>query len=288
LKNFLTTGREMAIYNFLRLNNTKKTPASRTNFVLIKPPSDDALDRITISRSLLRYKAQTAHNKRVCRNSDPFLSSGPATDQSTARASHRNLNTTNRFKRALDLIVASILLIVLSPLLLVLASLVRLSGPGPIIFRQKRLGAYRKEFVLFKFRTMSESSEFAQVTINDPRVTSIGRILRRLSFDEFVQLINVIRGEMSLVGPRPHAAETRVEGILFEDAVQGYQQRYAAKPGITGLAQVRGHRGETRTIQQLAERVESDLEYIENWSIWLDLFILYKTVPMILKPVNAY
>jgi lipopolysaccharide/colanic/teichoic acid biosynthesis glycosyltransferase len=169
-----------------------------------------------------------------------------------------------------------------------LASLVRLSGPGPIIFRQKRLGAYRKEFVLFKFRTMSESSEFAQVTINDPRVTSIGRILRRLSFDEFVQLINVIRGEMSLVGPRPHAAETRVEGILFEDAVQGYQQRYAAKPGITGLAQVRGHRGETRTIQQLAERVESDLEYIENWSIWLDLFILYKTVPMILKPVNAY
>lgn len=124
--------------------------------------------------------------------------------------------------------------------------------------------------------------------LNDPRVTAIGRILRRLSLDEFLQLVNVIKGEMSLVGPRPHAAETTVEGILFEDAVQSYPHRYAAKPGMTGLAQIRGHRGQTRTIKQLEDRVASDIEYIQNWSIWLDLYILVKTIPAILKRENAY
>jgi lipopolysaccharide/colanic/teichoic acid biosynthesis glycosyltransferase len=135
---------------------------------------------------------------------------------------------------------------------------------------------------------MGQSPQFTQATINDPRVTAIGRILRRLSFDEFVQLVNVIKGEMSLVGPRPHAPETRVEGILFEEAVLSYRDRYAAKPGITGLAQIRGQRGETRTIQHLEERIASDIEYIEKWSIWLDLSILLKTIPAILKQVNAY
>jgi len=142
--------------------------------------------------------------------------------------------------------------------------------------------------MLLKFRTMGYCSEFAQATIDDPRVTAIGRALRRLSFDEFVQLVNVIKGEMSLVGPRPHAPETRVEGILFEDAVLSYRERYATKPGMTGLAQIRGQRGETRTIEELEERVASDLEYIENWSIWLDLSILLKTIPALLKQVNAY
>jgi len=204
------------------------------------------------------------------------------------RRVRRLLQPANRSKRALDFVIALTLLVLLMPFLLFLAALVRLSGPGPIIFRQQRIGAHRKPFVLLKFRTMSHDSEFSQATIDDPRVTVIGRILRRSSFDEFVQLVNVVKGEMSLVGPRPHAPETQVEGILFEEAVLSYQERYVTKPGITGLAQIRGQRGETRTIRELEERVASDIEYIENWSIWLDLSILLKTIPALLKQVNAY
>jgi len=278
----------MAIYSFLFYNHTKKTAPVWTNSGLTKPPDTKPLDGSAISRRLLKYEAQTVYGEGDHRISGPFLASVSTTSRIAERPIRRPLQPTNRLKRAVDLVIACVLLGLLLPFLVVLATLVRLSGPGPAIFRQKRLGLYRNEFVIFKFRTLAQSSEFAQVTVNDPRVTSIGRILRRSSFDEFLQLLNVIRGEMSLVGPRPHAAETTVEGVPFEDAVQCYEKRYAAKPGITGLAQIRGQRGETRTIQQLVERVSSDLEYIENWSIWLDLYILLKTIPAILKQVNAY
>lgn len=228
------------------------------------PPKEDSL--IVVSASL------------------SMTTAGPDTETGF----RRRLRSTNHLKRALDLLVASILFVLLLPFLMFLAGLVWFSGPGPIIFRQERIGAHNKPFVLLKFRTMVHSSEFAQATTDDPRVTAIGRILRRLSFDEFVQLVNVIKGEMSLVGPRPHSPKTRVEGILFEEAVKSYQKRYAVKPGITGLAQIRGQRGETRTIEQLEDRVASDIEYIENWSIWLDISIFFRTISAVVTQVNAY
>jgi lipopolysaccharide/colanic/teichoic acid biosynthesis glycosyltransferase len=168
--------------------------------------------------------------------------------------------------------------------------MIRLDGQGPAIFRQIRIGAHGKEFVVYKFRTMipSPAGEFSQATPNDPRVTQLGRLLRRTSLDEVLQLVNVIRGEMSLVGPRPHAPETHVEGIPFEHAVRYYRLRHRVKPGITGLAQIRGQRGETQHVGDLIQRIASDLEYIENWSIWLDLKIIAKTLPIVIRQTNAY
>jgi lipopolysaccharide/colanic/teichoic acid biosynthesis glycosyltransferase len=129
---------------------------------------------------------------------------------------------------------------------------------------------------------------FAQAVPRDSRVTRIGRFLRRTSLDELLQLVNVIRGEMSLVGPRPHAPETQVQGVDFEQAVRFYQLRHRVKPGMTGLAQIRGQRGETRHLETLQSRIASDLEYIDSWSIWLDITILLRTLPTIYKQRNAY
>jgi lipopolysaccharide/colanic/teichoic acid biosynthesis glycosyltransferase len=204
------------------------------------------------------------------------------------RSSEEVLTSENRPKRILDIVIATSLFGLLFPLLIVLATLVRLNGPGPVIYRQTRVGANGKNFTLLKFRTMNHSEKFLQATVNDRRVTSVGRVLRRTSLDELPQLLNVIRGDMSLVGPRPHAAETCIQGIFFEDAVKSYRQRHKVRPGITGLAQIRGQRGETRTIQGFEQRMSSDLEYIENWSMWLDVLILLKTVPVLFGQENAY
>jgi lipopolysaccharide/colanic/teichoic acid biosynthesis glycosyltransferase len=132
------------------------------------------------------------------------------------------------------------------------------------------------------------SRAFAQAVPNDPRVTRVGRFLRRTSFDEMLQLFNVVSGEMSLVGPRPHAPETQVEGMNFENAVKLYRLRHRVKPGITGLAQIRGQRGETREIGMLEQRLASDLEYIQSWSIWLDISIMLMTIPVMIAPKNAW
>lgn len=194
----------------------------------------------------------------------------------------------NRPKRILDIVIGTSLIALFSPVLLILAAFVLLSGPGPVIYRQIRVGANGEEFTLLKFRTMRHSETFLQATVDDRRVTSVGRVLRRTSLDELPQLFNVIKGDMSLVGPRPHAAETRIQGVLFEDAVKSYRQRHRVRPGMTGLAQIRGQRGETRTIRSFEQRMSSDMEYIENWSIWLDLIILLKTVPVLFGQDNAY
>jgi len=200
------------------------------------------------------------------------------------------INSLNPTKRIFDLICALLLVIFISPLILAIGLTIRLDGQGPAIFRQIRIGAHGKEFVVYKFRTMipSPAGEFSQATPNDPRVTQLGRLLRRTSLDEVLQLVNVIRGEMSLVGPRPHAPETHVEGIPFEHAVRYYRLRHRVKPGITGLAQIRGQRGETQHVGDLIQRIASDLEYIENWSIWLDLKIIAKTLPIVIRQTNAY
>jgi exopolysaccharide biosynthesis polyprenyl glycosylphosphotransferase len=198
-------------------------------------------------------------------------------------------------KRAEDLVIASIALLILALPMLAIAALVRLDSPGPILFRQRRTGFNNRDFQMLKFRTMQDGADrlgppdgIRQATQNDPRITRVGRWLRRLSLDELPQLLNVLKGDMSVVGPRPHAPGTRAGGRRFEDVVTRYASRHRVKPGMTGLAQVRGWRGETETEEKLIRRIESDLEYIDRWSVWLDISILLRTLLTVVGMRNAY
>lgn len=177
-----------------------------------------------------------------------------------------------------DLVLSACILLVISPVLAVIALAIKLDSPGPVFFRQPRNGWSGKTFHIWKFRSMyvhaSDAKVVKQAQKDDPRVTRVGRFLRRTSLDELPQLFNVLNGEMSLVGPRPHAVQHDAE---YSQRIADYFARLNIKPGITGLAQVRGYRGETRTDEQMAQRVESDIEYINNWSLWLDLTILLRT-----------
>ena len=180
-------------------------------------------------------------------------------------------------KRCFDLVVASIILILLSPLMVVVALAVAMESEGPIIFRQKRGGYNGRSFDVYKFRTMGvreNGAEVRQAQRNDPRVTKIGRTLRKLSIDELPQIFNVLKGDMSLVGPRPHAA---AHDLTYAKLIAPYLTRYNVKPGITGWAQVNDCRGETARVEDMERRVEFDIAYIENWSLWFDLQILIRT-----------
>lgn len=195
-------------------------------------------------------------------------------------------------KRGEDLLIAGSAILFLSPLLLLTALLVRLSSPGPIFFIQPRVGFNNELIRVLKFRTMyadqSDVRAEQTTTADDPRVTPIGRTLRRLSLDELPQLFNVFSGDMSLVGPRPHATHMKVGDRYYQDAVRGYAGRHRVKPGITGLAQVKGVRGEIRTVERAKLRVELDCKYIENWSLGLDLWILAATARAVLWDRDAY
>lgn len=191
-------------------------------------------------------------------------------------------------KRLMDLVVATVMLIVMSPLLVLIAAAIRMTSPGPVIFTQRRYGLDGREIVIYKFRTMSvvEDGEWlTQVHRDDTRVTALGRFLRRCSLDEFPQLINVLQGRMSLVGPRPHAVAHNEE---YRRLIKGYMVRHIVPPGITGLAQIKGFRGETRRLKDMQARVHFDLEYVRNWSLLLDLKILLLTVPKLLQTDKAY
>ena len=181
-------------------------------------------------------------------------------------------------KRAFDTLGASLILLLSAPLLLLVAVAIRLDSPGPVLFRQRRYGFNQQAFRIFKFRTMTTTDDghvIVQATRNDPRVTRIGRVLRRYNLDELPQLLNVLAGQMSLVGPRPHAVAHDQE---FERKIALYARRHNVKPGITGWAQVHGLRGETDTDEKMAKRVAFDHWYIDNWSLWLDIAILLRTV----------
>jgi exopolysaccharide biosynthesis polyprenyl glycosylphosphotransferase len=195
-------------------------------------------------------------------------------------------------KRGSDIILSLLGLTLHVPLLLLLAIAIKLDSPGPILFRQRRIGLHGRSFELLKFRTMQhcppDRSRLRQACPNDPRVTRVGAWLRRLSFDEMPQLWNVVRGDMSLVGPRPHAPGTCVGITPFEQVSDRYQQRHRVRPGMTGLAQVRGWRGQTDTEEKLLRRLDSDLEYIATWSLWLDCVILVRTAATVLLMRNAY
>lgn len=202
------------------------------------------------------------------------------------------LNLVNRIqKRSLDLLVALVAIVLLMPLLLGVALAIRLDGPGPVFFRQLRVGQGNRQFRIFKFRSMhSESSDGAgnrSTSREDDRITRVGRIIRRTSIDELPQLINVLRGEMSMVGPRPHALGSTAGDELFWHASRQYWLRHALKPGITGLAQIRGYRGATERVEDIDRRVRCDLEYLSDWSLWNDIVILLKTVRVVIHK-NAY
>ncbi|HKU94704.1 MAG TPA: undecaprenyl-phosphate glucose phosphotransferase [Vineibacter sp.] len=181
-----------------------------------------------------------------------------------------------------DRVLAAMILALISPLMLAVAALIKLDSPGPVFFRQKRYGFNNRLIEVWKFRSMyveAQDANAEQLTRrNDPRVTRIGAFLRRTSMDELPQFFNVLRGEMSIVGPRPHALAAKAGRLLYQDAVRYYDARHRMKPGITGWAQINGWRGETDTVEQIRKRVEHDLYYIENWSIALDLKIILRTV----------
>lgn len=191
-----------------------------------------------------------------------------------------------------DKLLTVLILAVLWPVLLISALAIKLDSPGPVFFRQPREGFNNKTFTVFKFRTMRadrcEADAVKQAVPGDPRVTRVGAFLRRTSIDELPQLFNVLAGDMSLVGPRPHAASTRAGGRLFSDVLAFYAARHKVKPGITGWAQVCGWRGETDTEDKLVKRFEHDLYYIENWSLWFDFYVLFRTIGAVLLPKNAF
>jgi Undecaprenyl-phosphate glucose phosphotransferase len=191
-------------------------------------------------------------------------------------------------KIATDLGLGAIVLVVLSPVLLITAVAIKLDSPGPVIFRQPRRGQFGRLFTVYKFRSLhtakADTNADTLVTRGDSRVTRVGRIIRKYSIDELPQIINVLKGDMSLVGPRPHAIMAKADGKLYGDVVPNYSLRYRVKPGMTGWAQVNGWRGETDTEEKLRKRVEFDFYYISHWSWRLDLKILFGTIPAMLFP----
>jgi putative colanic acid biosynthesis UDP-glucose lipid carrier transferase len=184
----------------------------------------------------------------------------------------------SRLKRSLDIVGALVGLTVLSPIFLIVVAFIVAESPGSPLFRQRRSGFANNTFVIYKFRSMrvaEDGPNIEQARRDDDRITRVGSLLRRTSIDELPQLLNILRGEMSLVGPRPHAL---AHDNFYGACVPAYEHRFKTKPGLTGLAQVSGLRGQTADVAAMAARVEKDLEYIQNWSIFLDIKILLKTV----------
>ncbi|MBN9018623.1 MAG: undecaprenyl-phosphate glucose phosphotransferase [Rhizobiales bacterium] len=195
-------------------------------------------------------------------------------------------------KRCFDIVVGTLALILLSPLMLGAAIAIRLDSPGPILFRQRRFGFNNEVIEVLKFRSMyhhlTDPTAKVAVTRDDPRVTRVGRFIRRSSIDELPQLFNVLRGELSLVGPRPHAVNAHTADRLWEEVVDGYFARHRVKPGITGWAQINGWRGEIDVPEKIQRRVECDLHYIERWSLLFDLYIILVTPLRLIRSENAF
>ena len=191
-----------------------------------------------------------------------------------------------------DRMLGAILLILVAPVMAIAALAIRLDSKGPIFFKQKRYGFNNELIEVYKFRSMytdlADATASKLVTRDDPRVTPVGRFIRRTSIDELPQLFNVILGNMSLVGPRPHATQAKAGQDLYQDVVQGYYARHRVKPGVKGWAQINGWRGETDTHDKIQSRVEYDLYYIDNWSVLLDLYVIALTPFSLLSAKNAY
>ena len=191
-------------------------------------------------------------------------------------------------KRISDIILSIMILILVSPVLLLVAVAIKLTSAGPVIFSQRRYGLDGKEILVYKFRSMNVTEDGAQVRQaqkNDDRITPLGAFLRKSSLDELPQFVNVLQGRMSIVGPRPHAV---AHNEMYRKLIKGYMVRHKVKPGITGWAQVNGYRGETDTLDKMKGRIDYDLDYLRNWSLRLDLYIILKTIPTVLGDNKAY
>ncbi len=191
-------------------------------------------------------------------------------------------------KRGSDIVIGLAIQLGLLPLMLLIALAVKLTSPGPVIFRQRRYGLYGEEIIVYKFRSMmvtEDGGRVVQARKNDVRLTSIGAFLRRSSLDELPQFFNVLQGRMSIVGPRPHAVAHNEQ---YRKLIKGYMLRHKVKPGITGWAQVNGMRGETATLDKMQARIQYDLDYLRSWSLWLDLWIILKTIKVVLTRENAH
>ncbi len=191
-------------------------------------------------------------------------------------------------KRVSDIVLAATILVLISPLMLAIAAGVKLSSPGPVLFKQRRYGVDGREIIVYKFRSMTvceDGDVVRQATRNDARVTPYGAFLRRTSLDELPQFINVLQGRMSVVGPRPHCV---AHNELYRKLIKRYMIRHKVKPGITGFAQVNGLRGETESVEKMRARIEYDLAYLRDWSLHLDLQIVLKTIFVVMKKQNAY
>lgn len=191
-------------------------------------------------------------------------------------------------KRMSDLVLGSLILLAAAPVMLLIALAVKVSSPGPVLFKQRRYGLGGEEIVVYKFRSMSvceDGDHVPQARRSDPRVTRLGAFLRRTSLDELPQFINVLQGRMSIVGPRPHAV---AHNEAYRRLIKGYMVRHKVKPGVTGWAQVNGLRGETDSLDKMRSRIEYDLDYLRQWSLWLDLKIIWKTLLVVIRDRNAY
>lgn len=191
-------------------------------------------------------------------------------------------------KRGSDIILALLILLAVSPFMIAAAIAVKLSSPGPIIFKQRRYGLDGREILVYKFRSMRVAEDgdvIRQAQRNDARLTAVGAFLRRTSIDELPQFLNVLQGRMSIVGPRPHAV---AHNEMYRKLIKGYMLRHKVKPGITGWAQVNGYRGETETLDKMKARIDFDLDYLRNWSLRLDLYIIARTIWVVLSGEHAY
>jgi Undecaprenyl-phosphate glucose phosphotransferase len=266
--------------NFVRSNNCRE-------IVLAFPWTDtDRIDFVRESIKVLPVSATLLPDARV-RSLTHYSSASPHV--LAIEVQRAPLSTAERLaKRTMDIVIASVALFFLSPVMVLTAVAIKLDGPGPVIFRQRRKGFNGQEFVMLKFRTMSVQEDGAvvsQAMRNDPRVTAIGRLLRSASIDELPQLLHVLSGEMSLIGPRPHAL---AHDDHFQKVVSDYAFRHHVKPGLTGWAQCNGSRGATRSVEEIVRRVKLDLWYINNWSLLLDFQILIKTFFEVIRKRNAY
>ena len=266
--------------NFVRSNNCRE-------IVLAFPWTDtDRIDFVRDSIKVLPVSARLLPDTRV-RSLTHYSSASP--HMLAIEVQRAPLSAAERLaKRTMDIVIASLALFFLSSFMVLTAVAIKLDGPGPVIFRQRRKGFNGQEFVLLKFRTMSVQEDGAvvsQAMRNDPRVTPIGRLLRSASIDELPQLLNVLSGEMSLIGPRPHAL---AHDDHFQKVVSDYAFRHHVKPGLTGWAQCNGSRGATPSVEEIARRVKLDLWYINNWSLLLDFQILIKTFFEVIRKRNAY
>ncbi len=191
-------------------------------------------------------------------------------------------------KRISDVVLSVFILLLIAPLMVLIAIGIKLSSSGPVLFKQRRYGVDGKEIVVYKFRSMTVMEDGVQVdqaTRHDPRITRFGAFLRKTSLDELPQFINVLQGHMSIVGPRPHAIS---HNEIYRNLIKGYMVRHKVKPGITGWAQINGFRGETDTEEKMQRRIDYDLDYLRNWSLFLDLLIIFKTIGVVIRDKNAY